>query len=267
MGNPVAHSRSPEIHQMFAEQASITINYQRIQVDVGGFAQALSNFQASGGRGLNITVPFKVEAWEMCDVRSEDAQAAGAVNTIWFEGASIHGANTDGIGIVKDITCNLGCSIAGKKLLLLGAGGAVRGVLGQLLAQRPAGVIIANRTVDKAVEVAQLSRAPSPGELAGCGYTDVEGFEFDIIINGTSASLSGRVPPLPDLRISENGLAYDMVYANRPTAFMDWAGGLGIAKIADGLGMLVEQAAESFYIWHKYRPQTPPVIQALRKNL
>lgn len=266
MGNPIAHSRSPEIHQLFAEQVSIKIVYQRIQVDVGGFTQAVSNFQASGGQGLNVTVPFKVEAWELCDVCSERAQLAHAANTLWFDGPIIHGDNTDGVGIVNDIDINLQCPISNKHLLVLGAGGAVRGVLGQLLARQPLSIVIANRTVDKAVELSRLFQALSHGELTGCGFEDVKGWDFDIVINGTSASLSNQIPALPTFNINEGALAYDMVYASRPTVFMDWAKELGFSKISDGLGMLVEQAAESFYIWHNHRPLTAPVIQTLRSD-
>lgn len=266
MGNPVAHSRSPEIHQMFAAQASIKIAYQRIQVDVGGFAQAVSNFQANGGQGLNITVPFKVEAWELCDVLRERAQTARAVNTLWFDNAAIHGDNTDGTGLANDILSNLQCPICDKRLLLLGAGGAVRGVLGQLLTHRPASVVISNRTVDKAVELVQRFRKLTQCNLRGCGFEEVKGLHVDIVINGTAASLRGEIPPLPPLHINDEALAYDMVYADRPTAFMNWASDLGFNKISDGLGMLVEQAAESFHIWHNVRPQTAPVIRTLRSG-
>lgn len=266
MGNPITHSRSPEIHQLFAEQTSIKINYQRIQVDVGGFAQAVSNFQASGGRGLNVTVPFKVEAWELCDVLAEHARSAHAVNTLWFDGTSVHGDNTDGTGIVNDIQNNLDCPISGKRLLVLGAGGAVRGVLGQLLTHRPISVVIANRTVDKAVELSERFRPLSYGLIQGCSFQDVKGLEFDIVINGTSASLSGQLPPLPRFCISNEALAYDIVYSKQPTAFMEWAEGIGFNTISDGLGMLVEQAAESFYIWHNRRPQTQSVIRTLRSE-
>ena len=264
MGNPVAHSKSPEIHQLFAQQASIKIEYQRIQVDVGGFAQAVSNFQASGGQGLNVTLPFKVEAWELCDVCSEDAQSARAVNTLWFDDTSIHGDNTDGQGIVIDITHNLKCPIFGKRVLVLGAGGAVRGVLAQLLTHRPTSVVIANRTVDKAVDLSQQFQPMSQSELEGCGFAEIEGSAVDIVINGTSASLSGVVPPLPRFTVNDGALAYDMVYAEHPTVFMDWATESGFSKTSDGLGMLVEQAAESFYLWHNCRPETQPVIRALR---
>ena len=266
MGNPVTHSRSPEIHQLFAQQAAIKIDYQRIQVDVGGFAQAVSNFQASGGQGLNVTVPFKVEAWELTDTCSERAQLARAVNTLWFETTSVIGDNTDGVGIVRDITNNLQQPITNTRLLVLGAGGAVRGVLGELLNCQPKQIVVANRTVDRAVELAGVFQNHSSIELLGCGFEELAEMHFDIIINGTAASLTGEVPALPQLHFNSDALAYDMVYSTQPTAFMRWATAAGIPNVSDGLGMLVEQAAESFYIWHDHRPNTEPVIKALRKS-
>lgn len=262
MGNPIAHSRSPEIHQLFARQVSLEIDYRKIQVDVGGFPQAVSGFQASGGQGLNITVPFKLEARQLCDVCSQRAALAGAVNTMWFAGSTIHGDNTDGIGICTDITVNMGLPVSARRLLVLGAGGAVRGVLGELLALHPEYVVVANRTVDKAVELAHVFK--NHGDVSGCGFEDLQGAGFDVIINGTAASLSGEVPALPPIKWGDNALAYDLVYSREPTAFMTWAVGQGIPRVCDGLGMLVEQAAESFLIWHGIRPQTGPVIRALR---
>lgn len=265
MGNPIDHSRSPEIHQMFARQFSKTIDYQRIHVDVGGFNQAVSNFQASGGQGLNVTVPFKIEAWQLADRCSDRAQLARAVNTIWFEDGLIIADNTDGVGMCRDIEDNLDCQIAGKELLILGAGGAVRGVLGELVDRSAARIILANRTVDKAVELARVYQGRGAPVL-GCGFSDLQGQGFDIIINGTAASLSGTVPELPCLSFSDAALAYDMVYSTEPTVFMQWARRIGIAHISDGLGMLVEQAAESFHIWHGDRPNTRPVIDTLRSS-
>ena len=262
MGNPIEHSRSPEIHQMFASQFSMTIDYRRIHVEVGGFQQAVDSFQATGGQGLNITVPFKVDAWRMCDTRSDRAFRAGAVNTVWFDHGSTQGDNTDGVGICTDITANIGQEISGRRLLLLGAGGAVRGVLGQLIALGPSSVVVANRTVDKAVELANHFRFG--GEVHGCGFRDLEGLSFDIVINGTAASLHGKIPDLPTMDFSADSLAYDMMYSSEPTVFMKWSLERGVARSFDGLGMLVEQAAESFTIWHGRRPDTRPVIRALR---
>ena len=262
MGNPVAHSRSPEIHQMFARQASLELEYQKIHVDVGGFRQAVSSFQAGGGQGLNITAPFKLEARQLCDVCSERAALAGAVNTLWFKDSTIHGDNTDGVGICTDIIENIGLPLSGKRLLVLGAGGAVRGVLGELLSHCPEGVVVANRTVDKAVGL--VSVFAKHGDVRGCGFNNLKRERFDIIINGTAASLSGEVPVLPRLNLADDTLAYDMVYSTEPTAFMQWAIERGISRVSDGLGMLVEQAAESFRIWHRVSPQTGPVIRRLR---
>jgi len=200
----------------------------------------------------------------MCDVRSERATRAGAVNTLWFDDDGIHGDNTDGVGICTDITVNLGQAISGRRLLLLGAGGAVRGVLGQLLDQRPSSVVVANRTVDRAVELADHFRAC--GDVSGCGFHDLEGQSFDIIINGTAASLHGQVPDLPVMDPGPGSLAYDMMYSNEPTVFMKWSRAQGVSRASDGLGMLVEQAAESFRIWHGKHPDTRPVIHALRSS-
>lgn len=264
MGNPVAHSRSPEIHQLFAAQFSLQLDYRKIHVEVGGFRQAVDSFRATGGRGLNVTVPFKLDALRLCDECSDRALLAGAANTLWFDSTGIHADNTDGVGICADITGNLGQAVAGKRLLLLGAGGAVRGVMGQLLDQHPADVVVANRTVDKAVELARHFQ--SRGSVHGCGFDGLPGRTFDIVINGTSAGLQGEMPELPGMDLTALMLAYDMVYSDEPTAFMRWSKARSPAKVSDGLGMLVEQAAESFTLWHGLRPDTAPVIQALRES-
>lgn len=262
MGNPVSHSKSPRIHQLFAEQLGLNISYQKIHVDVGGFDQAVSNFQASGGRGLNVTLPFKLEAYELADQLSDRARLAGAVNTLTFiESGRLAGDNTDGIGMLRDITINLDCAVAGERVLMLGAGGAARGVLGPLLDASPAAITVANRTVDRAVALARQFDSPL---LSGCGYGDLSGAGFDLIINATSASIEGEMPPLPAHTAAHAKLAYDLMYASEPTAFMRWARDHDVAAVSDGLGMLVEQAAESCHIWHGRRPQTEPVILALR---
>ena len=188
------------------------------------------------------------------------------MNTLWFETASINGDNTDGVGIVRDINDNLQRPINNIRLLVLGAGGAVRGVLGELLSCQPSQVVIANRTVDKAVELADVFQNHCNVEILGCGFGELEAMHFDIIINGTAASLSGEVPPIPKIHFGDEALAYDMVYSTKPTAFMRWAAAADIPHISDGLGMLVEQAAESFFIWHNHRPETGPVIRALRSG-
>lgn len=266
MGNPISHSKSPFIHKKFAEQTGQRIEYTAIQVDPGGFAQAVGNFQANGGKGLNITVPFKREAWELADELSPRATVAGAVNTLVFRpDQSLFGDNTDGIGLVRDILNNHAGQIRDRHLLVLGAGGAVRGVLGPLLEQHPQQLVIANRTVDKAVTLAQDFHAL--GNLKGCEFPELQGMTFDLIINGTSASLQGELPPIPESILKNTSWCYDMMYGREPTIFLRWCEQQGVSQLIDGLGMLVEQAAESFYLWRGVRPDSAPVIAALRNLL
>lgn len=266
MGNPIAHSKSPLIHSLFAKQTGEALEYRAILVDIGTFTEADREFQADGGRGLNVTVPFKRDAWRLVDERSECAELAGAVNTIVVrEDGTLYGDNTDGVGMVRDIKENLGVSIDGKKVLVLGAGGAVRGVLGPLLQENPAEVVIANRTPDRAQELADAFE--EFGRVDGCGFGDLDGSRYDIVINGTSASLKGEVPPLPEGILARGAFCYDMMYGGEPTAFMRWADDEGCEQISDGLGMLVEQAAESFNIWRGVRPQTAAVIKAVREEI
>ncbi len=263
MGNPIGHSKSPAIHTAFAKQCSIDLEYTAIQVDPGGFAQAVGNFRASGGAGLNVTVPFKVEAYELAQRLSERAQQAGAVNTLKFEADDgLFGDNTDGAGLVRDLADNLGIDLTGKDILVLGAGGAVRGILGPLCAAGPKSIMIANRTSVRARELAETFSGACP--VTGCGFNTLAGHRFDLIINGTAASLAGEVPAIPAAIFAADALAYDLMYADSPTAFMDWALAFGAGRAVDGLGMLVEQAAESFQIWHGVRPETAPVIRMLR---
>lgn len=265
MGNPVAHSKSPLIHQQFARQFHHAIEYIAIQVDPGGFPQAVDQFRAGGGKGLNVTVPYKLEAFRLADHLSDRAKQAGAVNTLKFEAdGRLFGDNTDGIGLVHDIEHNVGVALKGKQILILGAGGAVRGVLGPILKHHPARVVIANRTVSKARDIAEGFAAH--GAVEACGFDALKGKHFDIVINGTSASLKGEVPPLPETIFARGALAYDMMYGDRPTAFMDWAVLHGAEKVVDGLGMLVEQAAESYFVWRGVRPRTAPVIEGLRRG-
>ena len=265
MGNPVAHSKSPVIHAEFARQTGQRLRYDAVQVDPGGFAQAVGNFQAAGGKGLNVTVPFKREAWELVDERSPRADAAGAVNTISFDAPGRRlGDNTDGIGMVRDIVDNLGGRIRGCRVLLLGAGGAVRGVLAPLLDEGPTAVTIANRTVERAVKLAAAFHGAVP--LDARGFAELAGSRFDLIVNGTAASLHGEALPLPD-SVAAGSWCYDMMYAAEPTPFMRWAAAHGAARVDDGLGMLVEQAAEAFYLWRGVRPQTAPVIALVRGRL
>jgi shikimate dehydrogenase len=265
MGNPVAHSKSPVIHKQFAHQFGHAIEYTALWVDTDGFAEAVQQFRAEGGKGLNITVPFKLEAFSLADNLSERAKLAGAVNTIRFEpDGKIFGDNTDGTGLVHDLTKNLNVQLRGKKILVLGAGGAVRGVLGPLLKQNPVLLVIANRTVAKAKELARTFG--QFGKVEAVGYDELVGKRFDVVINGTSASLKGEMPPLPVNVFAGNGVAYDMMYGDKPTPFLEWAMLHGAGTAADGLGMLVEQAAESYLLWRGVRPETRHVIAALRKG-
>lgn len=264
MGNPVAHSKSPRIHALFAGQTNQQLSYEAILVEKDGFSTAVAHFLQHGGKGLNITVPFKEQAWALAATRSERAGRAGAVNTLILDKDGRHfGDNTDGVGLVRDLLQNHGSALKNKRLLLVGAGGAARGVIEPLLNEKPSLLVIANRTADKAVELARLFC--DLGHTEGCGLSDVAGQSFDLIINATAASLAGQVPALPDSVVTPDSHCYDMMYADKPTAFMDWAQQLGAARCMDGLGMLVEQAAESFYLWRDVRPDTGAVIQALRK--
>ncbi len=266
-GHPINHSKSPVIHQQFAKQFGLDISYEAVDVAEGKFEQSIREFGKAGGKGLNITVPYKLEAWQLADTRSERAELAGAVNTFKFESTSeskfkIFGDNTDGIGLVTDIQNNLNFEIKNKKVLVLGAGGAVRGVLAPLLDCQPQALVIANRTLSKADTLVEIFS--HKGTIKATGFDDLVDQQFDLVINGTAASLKGEVPPLPEKIFTANALAYDMMYSTEPTSFMAWAKKHDAAKQADGLGMLVEQAAESFYIWCGVRPDTMPVIARLR---
>ena len=263
MGNPVAHSKSPQIHAAFAAQTGQHMYYQAILVEPGGFPAALEAFRRHGGKGLNITLPFKHEAWAASRLRSRRADRAQAVNTIWFTGDDdCHGDNTDGIGLVRDLTVNHGVVIAGQAVLILGAGGAVRGILDPLFDENPSRVVIANRTLVRAEHLTKLFS--DRGDISACGFADLAGQQFSLVINGTSASLQGEVPPLPDDLLAGKVCGYDMMYAPTDTAFVQWAKDHGAALAIDGTGMLVEQAAESFLLWRGVRPDTAPVIKMLK---
>ncbi|MEI7611841.1 MAG: shikimate dehydrogenase [Betaproteobacteria bacterium] len=265
IGNPVSHTKSPTLQMAFARQCSQDIDYGMILGPLNGFTEAVRQFQRDGGKGINITVPFKLEAFEMADELTPRAQAAGAVNMFTFrDDGSILGDNTDGFGIIRDITANLGCSLSGKRVLLLGAGGAARGTLLPLLGEKPSAVFIANRTEAKALELAQKFKVYSQDtDLSGGCFAGVSG-AFDVVINGTSASLLDEAPSLPDASWAGAALAYDMFYQKEPTAFMRAARTAGVKWVADGLGMVVEQGAECFFLWRGMRPDTAPVIAALR---
>lgn len=264
-GNPIGHSKSPQIHAMFAEQFGIDIEYRAIEAPLDGFAAAITSFRNEGAIGCNITVPFKQAAWELADRRSGRAEMAGAVNTFHFEeNGDIFGENTDGVGLLRDLTLNLDTTIFQKRILVVGAGGAARGILGPLIEQAPKTLVLANRTMAKAVELAKIFATIGPIEPRG--LNELNDQQFDIVINGTAASLSGEVPPLPDTIFSEDALAYDLMYSSQPTAFMQWAAANGAGQVSDGLGMLVEQAAESFALWFGERPDTEMVIEALNRS-
>ena len=265
-GNPIEHSKSPAIHTAFATATGEDIYYQKQLVDKDGFVAAADTFFVAGGKGLNITVPFKQDAYSYAAKLTPRARRAGAVNTLSMqEDGTILGDTTDGVGMVRDMMDNLGWQIKGKKILMLGAGGAVRGVLEPLLELLPQHIVIANRTVDKAL---QLSKGfADMGYLLGCGFDMLDGQQFDLVINGTSASLSGELPPLPNDLLTAGANCYDMMYGTEPTVFMQWAQQHGANAVADGLGMLVEQAAESFSIWRGVRPETKSVITDLRQGM
>jgi shikimate dehydrogenase len=268
IGNPIKHSKSPLIHSSFAYQTGQALDYKTmlVSIDEGAFAKAVKEFQQAGGKGLNITVPFKQQAWDIAQQKTSRAQFAGALNTLWFDPQGvIHGDNTDGIGLVRDLTVNYQFALQDKKILIMGAGGAVRGVLEPVLAENPRSCTIVNRTVSKAQALADLFQ--QQGHVNAIAYDELQG-EYDLIINGTSASLQSQLPPLPDKGlILDKTWCYDMMYSANDTLFTQWAKQQGVVKTIDGLGMLVEQAAESFYLWRGIRPETASVIQKLRMTL
>ena len=256
IGNPINQSKSPEIHRGFTALTGQNMRYDALLAPLDGFKQSVLDFRAHGGKGMNVTVPFKLEAYALADRLTPRAQRAGAVNTLIFHAdGSIEGDNTDGIGLVRDLQRH---SFIVGNILILGAGGAVRGVLEPLLEQKPVSLVIANRTPDKAIQLANdfAYLCDSNTKLRGCSYEELKGQQFDLIINGTSASLSGELPPLPDDLLEPGGIAYDMAYGKEPTPFQRWGETHGASQALDGLGMLLEQAAESFYVWRGVHPQT-----------
>ena len=262
-GNPIGHSKSPIIHSAFARQTGQDMTYKSILAPLDGFDDAVEAFIAAGGRGANVTVPFKQEAFQLVTRLTPRAELAGAANTLIFQGDEIIGDNTDGVGLLRDITINLGYPVAGKRVLLLGAGGASRGVVGPLLEAGIASLSIANRTVPRAKLVAE--RFAPLGPVVGCGYDELAGQSFDIVINATSASLSGSMPALPVGIFAPGSLAYKMMYGMGDTPFRIFAREQGAAIISEGLGMLVEQAAESFFVWRGVRPEVRPVMELLQQ--
>lgn len=259
-GNPIEHSLSPRIHTLFAQQTGVEIEYDKILAPVDGFAETAQNFINQGGKGFNVTVPFKIDAFNLATKHSINAQTAGAVNTIKVDGDALIGENTDGIGLLNDLTKNLEIDLQNKIVLILGAGGATRGILLPLLQQQPARVMIANRTASKAT---QLAKAFKPyGETCGFGLEKIKNDLVDIIINATSASLDGQMPNIAT-GIANNAICYDLMYGKQ-TPFMDWAQDNNASMVVDGLGMLVEQAASAFEFWTGKQPETQAVIEAIR---
>jgi len=263
-GNPISHSLSPHIHLQFAEQCGQNLHYRAILAPLDGFAESLADFFAQGGKGCNITVPFKQDAYRLCDELTERARRAAAVNTLIRkpDGKRL-GDNTDGAGLLRDLTQNLALPLKGRRILLLGAGGAARGVLEPLLGENPGELVIANRSLDKARNL--LDEFATLDPLRVCGFADLSREQpFELIINATSASLAGELPPLPDGLLQDQGACYDMLYSKTPTLFQQWAGIQGALVNADGLGMLVEQAAEAFFLWRGIRPDSRAVLKELR---
>lgn len=267
VGNPIAHSRSPDIHQAFAQQFDAQISYEKVLVEPGCFADFADQFAGQGGAGMNVTVPFKGEAFAYADETDAFAAAAQAVNTLVFDQAQpAKGYNTDGIGLCNDLQQRHGLDLGGKDILLLGAGGAASGVIQPLLAASPNSLVVANRTIGKARALVNhhLTCLSTDAPLAACGFDELAG-AFDIVINATSTGLSGITAPI-DPQLVRDAFCYDMSYGNA-AVFCRWAQRCGAAASVDGLGMLVEQAAQSFYLWRGQRPQTDPVLAMLRTTL
>jgi shikimate dehydrogenase len=261
IGNPIAHSKSPLIHKMFAEQTGQDMSYEAIEAPPDGFAATIARLRTAGYKGCNVTVPFKFEAFKMCAMQTGRAREAGAANTLLFQDNEIWGDNTDGAGLINDIEKNIGFKLMFKDALLLGAGGAAAGVIWPLF-NAGLGVVIANRTVDKAHDLA--AQFEGAGTVFAKSYEELAGKNFDLVINATSSSLSDELPPLPPGLFKPGALAYDMMYG-RDTPFMRFARAQGAAIVSDGLGMLVEQAAEAFFKWREVRPDTQPILAKLRQ--
>ena len=261
-GHPVAHSKSPFIHTGFARQTGQDMQYEALLSPLDAFSRTVIDFRQRDGKGMNITLPFKLEAYRLAHHLTERAQAAKAVNTFTFYDDVIWGDNTDGTGLVQDITGNMGFAIVGKRVLVVGAGGAARGIILPLLLQQPRELVILNRTVEKAEELRKLY--VKTGNITTGSEQEFSGEIFDLVINATSASLDDTLPSLPAIVFSPDSVAYDLMYGKGLSPFLTLAKMQGATRLADGVGMLVEQAAESFYIWRQVRPETAAIIQALR---
>ena len=261
-GYPINHSKSPRIHKIFAEQTGQSLEYSAQEVPAEQFSSAVTAFFSKGGKGLNCTVPLKELAWVYADVKTERAQLSKAVNTLTRQNdGSILGDNTDGVGLVTDLINNHAVTLTDNRILILGAGGASRGIIAPILEQSVHNIVISNRTVDKAIKLA--AEFQHKGRIKGCGFNDLNNQQFDLIINATSTSLTGQLPPLPKALLAKNGICYDLAYSNEPTIFVRWGQKNQAVKSLDGLGMLIEQAAEAFFIWRGMRPETQPVIDLL----
>jgi len=265
IGNPIEQSKSPLIHTAFAQVTGQDIEYTKLLAPLGGFAQAVDAFRAAGGRGMNVTAPFKLDAFDYATDLAPSAQMAGAVNALKFEGDKVYAENFDGIGLVRDVVHNLAFPLQGKRVLILGAGGATRGALLPLLKQGPAALVIVNRTVGKAQALAELAAHYQGAEVPvmGMGFDDVRTQSFDLVLNATSSSLTAEGLPLRSSVFAQGGMAYDLTYGKGLTPFLQLAKGAGISRLADGVGMLAEQAAEAFAWWRGVRPQTAAVIEKL----
>ena len=265
IGNPIEQSKSPLIHMAFAQVTGQDIDYGKVLGPLGGFAAAVDTFRAEGGKGMNVTAPFKLDAFAYATDLAPSAKMAGAVNAMKFEGDRVYAENFDGVGLVHDVVHNLGCPLRGKRVLVLGAGGATRGALLPFLAEQPAQLVVVNRTVSKAQELAQLALQHQQGDVPvlGLGYNDLQGKQFDVVFHATSASLMAELPPLPETVFGPGALAYELAYGKGLTPFLKLAQQAGVTQLADGVGMLAEQAAEAFVWWRGVRPDTAAVINQL----
>ena len=265
LGNPIQHSKSPQIHTLFSEQTGIALEYQAIEVPINEFASYVKLFSSQGGKGLNITVPFKEDAYSLCTTLTDRAEISGSVNTLRFDDdMNICGDTTDGQGLLNDLVANHNIRLEDKSILILGAGGTVKSILERLLEQKTKEIIIVNRTISRAKDLEK--KFGKKNCVRAYSYNDLPNHSFDIIINGTSLSLSAEIPPISKTNINENTFCYDLMYSDKETAFTKWAIENGALKATDGLGMLVEQAAESFMFWHGTKPDTMPIIKALRDS-
>ena len=263
IGNPIHHSLSPTIHAQFSKQTGLSMSYEKILAPLDGFTAAVNNFVSSGALGFNITIPFKVEAYDLVDDCTLNAKTSGAVNTIKVENGTLYGENTDGIGLVNDLCNNLQQTIKGKDILILGAGGATQGILLPLLECQPERILVANRTKTKSLKLA--NNYSEYGKVCGFGLDQIKAKPVDIIINATSASLDGKMPEIPS-GVATGALCYDLMYGVQ-TPFMKWSRENSASEVSDGLGMLVEQAASAFAFWHDITPETKEVIKSLRETI